>query len=123
MKSSSIRFAAAAAAALSLSLPVAEAATWTIPNTSVTAVMVHADSTFGGCMAKLAVDPKTVAPLCGAWWVTFSCSGNFTTMPRAYRMLDQAQLALSTAKRVTVVIRDHQQHNGICMVQRIDVLN
>ena len=54
--------------------------------------------------------------------VTFSCTGTFTDAVRAYRMLDQAQLALVTAKIVSVTINDANKHNGYCFAQRIDVL-
>ena len=89
---------------------------------NVTRVLVIASDTFGGCMAQLSVDPQSVLPLCAKNWVTFSCTGDFTEPVRAYRMLDQAQLALAANKKVWVQVVDTSQHNGYCMASRIDVI-
>ena len=83
--------------------------------------MVTADSRFGGCLAALTVNPQTKLGSCGKTWVTFSCSGHFTDSIRAYRMLDQAQLALAMNKSVIVGIQDDKKHNGYCFANRIDV--
>lgn len=105
-----------------LTSPLALAATASLTGT-VTRVLVMGTTTYGGCMAKLSVDPATVLPLCTAGWVTFSCSGDFTEPVRAYRMLDQAQLALAAGKKVFVTVTDASQHNGYCLATRIDVIN
>ncbi len=97
------------------------AATAFIPNAQVNRVMVHGDG-FGGCMANLSVNPQSLLPGCGPGWVTFSCTGNFTDAVRAYRMLDQAQLALAANKNVSVVVDDSRKHNGYCFATRIDVI-
>lgn len=73
-------------------------------------------------MAELSISPQTKLATCGTKFVTFSCTGTFTDAVRAYRMLDQAQLALVTAKTVSVTINDAKKHNGYCFAQRIDVL-
>jgi hypothetical protein len=85
-------------------------------------VLVVSDSLYGGCMAMLSVDPASVLPACSPNWVTFSCTGDFTDPIRAYRMLDQAQLALSSDKPVLLQITDAQRHNNYCFAPRIDVL-
>jgi len=89
---------------------------------NVTRVLIASDISFGGCMAQLSVSPQTVLPGCQSSWVTFSCSGDFTDEVRAYRMVDVAELALATGKRVSVFFRDDQKHNGYCFAYRIDVL-
>jgi hypothetical protein len=89
---------------------------------NVNRVLMTGDDTFGGCMAALSVDPQTVLPGCQSWWVTFSCSGAFTDVVRAYRMADVAELALATGKQVQVFFRDDTTHNGYCFAYRIDVL-
>lgn len=86
-------------------------------------ILLTADERLGGCMALLSVSPASVLPGCGDGWVTFSCSGQFTDNVRAYRMLDQAQLALATNRTIMVSITDQQQHDGFCFVTRIDLLN
>jgi hypothetical protein len=114
---------ALAAVALLVASAVAGGATSNVVGT-VTAVRLDAGSNFGGCMAKLSVSPKTKLPECGASWVSFSCSGQYTDEVRAYRLLDQAQLALAAGRDVQVQVwfDDTRKHNGYCFAYRIDVL-
>ena len=104
-----------------LSAPPAFAASASVV-ANVTRVLVIGNDNFGGCMARLSVDPASVLPLCRSDWVTFSCTGHFTDPVRAYRMVDQAQLALAADLRAWVQIVDTSQHNGYCMANRIDVI-
>ena len=87
----------------------------------VNRVLIGGDATYGGCMALLSVSPQSVLGSCGPSWVSFSCSGAFTDPVRGYRMLDQAQLALATGKRVQAFFQDDKKHNGYCFASRIDV--
>jgi hypothetical protein len=89
---------------------------------NVNRVLISADARWGGCMAALSVNPQTVLAGCSPWWVTFSCSGDFTDPVRAYRMLDQTQLALATGKMVSVWFQDDKKHNGYCFADRIDIV-
>jgi len=84
--------------------------------------MVTSDSLRGGCMAALSEDPAAVLPACKSTWVTFSCDGTYTDPVRAYRMLDQAQLALATGLAVQVTINDSKMHDGYCFASRIKVV-
>ena len=84
--------------------------------------MVTADGTRGGCMASLSSDPAAKLPACRKTWVTFSCDGTHTDPLLAYRMLDQAQLALATGLQVQVTVTDEKQHEGYCFVERIKVV-
>jgi len=105
-----------------LANPPARAATATF-NALVNRTMVTADNLFGGCMAALSVNPKAKLPKCGATWVSFDCQGKFTTDPLlAYRLLDQAQLALAANKSVSVTVDDGRIVNGICFASRLDVV-
>ena len=90
--------------------------------TTINRTLVVGDEMFGGCMAALGVDPSTLLPGCARNWVTFSCTGDFADQVQAYRMLDQAQLALATDKTVMLQVRDSQKHNGYCYAARIDVI-
>ena len=110
----------AATLATGLIFPPAYAATAALV-AKVTKTLVSADNRWGGCMAYLSVDLATVLPTCPSRWVTFSCTGDFTDPVRAYRMLDQAQLALATGSWVYVQITDDMLHNGYCFANRIDV--
>ena len=85
-------------------------------------VLMTADSTYGGCMALLSVNPADALPGCASGWVSFSCSGDFTDRVRAYRLVDLAQLALASGKLAQVFFRDDMKHNGYCFADRIDVL-
>lgn len=112
---------------------IAAVLVFVLPNSSVYAaeaiftawvnrVLISADSTYGGCMAALSVNPQDLLPACSPHWVSFSCSGNFTDAVRGFRMLDQAQLALAANKSVTVIVDDSRRHNGYCFASRIDVI-
>jgi hypothetical protein len=102
---------------------------WAFPSAADTAnfeafiekTLVTGDSTYGGCMALLSRRIEGTLPGCRGAWVTFSCDGTYTDPVRAYRMLDQAQLALATGMRVLVVVDDTKSHNGYCFASRIDV--
>ena len=114
----------AALAALTLiATPGAQAATGTVV-TTVTKVMVTADASYGGCMASLAISPTTKLASCGEDWVTFDCAAVFpsTDAVRAYRMLDQAQLAYALKANVKVAFTDALKANGYCAATRIDVV-
>jgi len=92
-------------------------------STHVGKVLMSADDTWGGCMAALYDNPANVLPGCRGGWVTFSCSGDFTDRVRAYRMVDQAQIAVATGNLVSLWIQDDKKHNGYCFANRIDVHN
>lgn len=111
-----------ASAVLALGLVEISAAANAEFQAKVVRVLLTADDSLGGCMALLTVSPASFLPSCGDGWVTFSCSGQFTDNVRAYRMLDQAQLALVTNRSVVVNITDQQQHGGFCFVRRLDIL-
>ncbi len=113
--------AAALALVSALASPLALAASASVV-ANVTRVLLIANDNYGGCMARISVDPQSVLPACASGWVTFSCTGTFTDPVRAYRMLDQAQLALAADKKVWVQILDTSTHNGYCFANRIDVL-
>ena len=106
-----------------ITIPIASANTATIPSAKVLRILISSDETWGGCMAALSVDPAMMLADCLGGWVSFSCSGDFTDSTRAYRMLDQAQLAFATGKNVMVTFEDNRMHNGYCFAQRIDILN
>jgi hypothetical protein len=110
-----------------LILGAAFASTGTIAGTAtlyakVNRTMLHSDGTFGGCMAQLSANPQAALSACAPFWVSFSCTGDFTDQVAAYRSFDQAQLALAANKDVMVVVDDSRRHNGYCFSSRIDVL-
>ena len=80
---------------------------------------------FGGCMAQMsfaAGAPRPSGSLnCRDGWVTFSCSGNHTSKSNAMRLLDSAQLAFVTGRKVQVYVDDARKHNNWCFAYRIDV--
>jgi hypothetical protein len=91
--------------------------------TFISKTMVTADDQYGGCMAALSVNPRSKLPKCAATWVTFDCRGKFATDPLlAYRLLDQAQLALAANKSVYVTVDDARIVNGVCFAPRLDVV-
>lgn len=86
--------------------------------TKVSRVLHVDDEQYGGCMARLESAASGVS--CSTW-VSFSCTGDFTSKSNAYRMFDLAQMALALDKSVRVYVNDAKKHNGYCMVERVDV--
>lgn len=113
----------AAVAAVALLVAGGVQATDATLQTTVTSVLVRADALYGGCMAALATSPTTKLAACGTSWVTFDCAGVLpdTDVVRAYRMLDQAQIAYVKAKNVYVQFTDSLMTNGYCFAKRIDL--
>ena len=80
------------------------------------------DENFGGCMALVLPWPSDTGLECPPNWVTFSCSGDYTTVEMGNRMFQAAQLALMTRTKVLVQVDDTKKHNGYCYARRIDNL-
>ena len=76
---------------------------------------------FGGFMVRLDRDLADFGLNCPSRWVTFSCSGLFTTPEIASRMFELAQLAWSEGRRVSLTVDDTKKHDGYCYTSRIDV--
>jgi hypothetical protein len=72
-------------------------------------------------MVKLSVNPNKALPNCDEW-LTLSCSGKWTDQVRAYRMLDQFQLAYATNRKVEVWFQDDKTHDGYCFANRVEVV-
>ena len=90
--------------------------------TTVTRTMSVADDRWGGCAAQLADAPSDEGLNCSSSWVTFSCSGDHASKSNAARNFDSAQMAFALGKRIVVWVDDAKTHNGLCFVNRIDVL-
>ena len=89
---------------------------------NVDRTLVAGDGRWGGCMVYLDVKINTVLPSCPSNWVSFSCTGNFTTKDAANRMFDSAMMAKALGKSVKVIVDDTKKHNGYCYAWRVDVL-
>ena len=113
------------AMALPLALPAqAQTDRTTRVTGTITRIMAKADDIYGGCAAGLSASLADAGfSRCNDNWVTFSCVGEHATKSSAMRMLDVAQLAFVTGKRVSVYIDESKTHNGFCFVSRIDVLS
>ena len=87
----------------------------------VTKTLVADQGRWGGCMVR--IDQVLANHLldCPSQWVSFSCSGTFTTKDIANRMFDSAQMAYALGKRVVLEINDTKKHNGFCYASRVDV--
>lgn len=95
----------------------ATSALWSEPKS----IMVTNDDRFGGCMVQVFVDPNSIFSSCAVGWLSLGCTGEFTDPVRAYRMLDQAQLAIAAKMKLRIEFTDSLKHNGYCLVTRIDV--
>ena len=85
--------------------------------------VVADEGRWGGCIAQI---DKTLADSgldCPSSWVTFSCSGVYAEKDVAYRMFDQAQMALALGRKVEVYVDDTKKHNEYCYANQIRVLN
>ncbi len=91
-------------------------------NANVVRTLVADQERFGGCMAKLDQDMASLGLDCASGWVSFSCTGTFTTKDVAYRMFDSAQMAFALGRPVNVQVDDTKKHNGHCYARRIEVL-
>ena len=117
----SVKFTAAALS-LSVLLAVPAQATTAEVVAEVRRTLTVADERFGGCMVLLSVSPSEKGLDCPeSRWVTFSCTGTYTSKSNALRMYDSAQLAFVTGRTVRVWVDDTKKHNGHCFVDRIDV--
>ena len=114
-------FVVALLAAVPLAIPQATTASF---EASVVRTLATASEQFGGCMVRLDRSPREEGLDCPEDpWVTFSCSGTHaSSKAAAMRMLDSAQLAFVTGRKVRVWVDDARTHNGFCFVSRIDVL-
>ena len=88
---------------------------------NVTKTMVADQDRWGGCIATLDVKLAAKGLNCRGTWVSFSCSGDFTTKDIAYRMFDTAQMAYALGHPVVVVVDDTKKHNGYCYANSIQV--
>lgn len=70
-------------------------------------------------MAQLDVKPADKGLDCPASWVTFSCTGKYTSKAEGFRMFESAQMAFALDKIVHVEITDEKKHNGFCYAGRI----
>lgn len=87
--------------------------------TEIYSVEASASDFLGGCRAYLSAGPESVLPSCRPGWVTFSCTGEFTEVLRAIRLLDMAQMAYALGDSVWVGIQDDKTHNGYCFAHTV----
>lgn len=100
--------------------PLAQADTAKI-TAKVTRLLAADGDRWGGCMAALSTSIQTYLPNCPSGWVTFSCSGYFTSKDVANRMFDLIQMAKALNRTVDVYVDDSKKHNGYCYVGRVDL--
>ena len=87
----------------------------------VTRLLVADEGRWGGCMVLLDRELSDFNLNCPSRWVTFSCTGDFTSKDNAYRMFDAAQMAMALGTAVDLTVDDQLKHNGYCYANRIDV--
>ena len=112
------------AVGLLLAAPVTATATTLSFDARIMRTLTSTDEKFGGCMVLLNVSLSGEGLDCTASrnWVTFSCTGEHVSKSSALRMFDSAQMAFMTDRKVRVWVNDNLEHNGYCLVERIDVL-
>lgn len=96
------------------------AATETVSG-KVLRVLTIADGSFGGCMVLLDQSVPGAGLDCPGNWVTFSCTGDYTTVNQAKSMFEAAQVAFALDRRVNVRVDDTRRHNGWCYADRFEI--
>lgn len=85
-------------------------------NVTLDEVLIDSND-FGYCMAQIV----EAAPCNRHGWVTFDCQGNFNNQTLAYRMFDQAQMALALKAKIEIRVESSEKINGYCVVKRVKV--
>ncbi len=85
----------------------------------VTRTQISDAGRWGGCMAMLDREVAETGLDCPLRWVSFSCTGDFTSQNTAYRMMETAQIAQLSNQFVSLYVDDSKKHNGICYANRI----
>jgi hypothetical protein len=106
-----------------LVVPYVYADVGVIKGASVVRTLVTGGNAYGGCMVMLDVRIDSVLPNCPGNFITFSCTGDFTTKDHANRMFDTAMMANALGKKVWFVVHDNMKHNGYCYSSRVDVFS
>lgn len=109
------------AALLSLVPQFSQSAIATLNQVRVTKTLIADDGRWGECMAEFNRSLASVGLDCPGNWVSFSCSGDFTTKDNANRMFESARMAQALGFRAYVVVNDQLKHNGYCYANRIDL--
>lgn len=90
-------------------------------NGKIIRTMHTGDDNFGSCMAHLERPIADAGVDCRSYWVSFSCTGDFTTKDNAYRMYDMAQMAQALQRQAVLTVNDAKKHNGYCVAEAIVV--
>lgn len=89
-------------------------------NKTGTIVRTLTDSAhYGGCMLKLSTPIGNGCPNNG--WVSLDCDAQFSDAGEGQRAYASALVAFSLGKTITVTINNSQQHDGYCVVRRLDI--
>ena len=88
---------------------------------NVTRTLTADQDRWGGCMIVIDQVLADHGLDCPSQWVSFSCTGTFTSKDIAYRMFDSAQMAYALGKKVSIEVNDTKKHNGYCYASRVDV--
>ena len=73
-------------------------------------------------MAEVQPPPSSYQTVdCKGVFVTFDCTGDFTTSRDSQAKLGSAQLALITGSSLLIRVNDAKKHNGFCYAERVDV--
>jgi hypothetical protein len=96
------------------------AATGILSGVKVDRILLSGDNLYGGCMARLSKPIASTGLDCPDSWVSFSCTGEFSSKTEAQRLLSGAQLAYVSGNDVLVAVTDSFKHNGYCVAYRLD---
>lgn len=77
-------------------------------------------SSVGEC--AVAVENFTAPGNCGAKWISLDCKGDFHGKQIGRSMLELAQIAKATDRKVRVWVSDTQRHNSRCTAYQMILL-
>jgi len=97
------------------------AATAQVYGVRVVNTLLADNGRWGGCMAQIDRDLASEGLACPGRWISFSCTGDFTTKDVAYKMFESAQMAHALGFRAKVVADDSRKHNGYYYANSIEV--
>ena len=120
IKTLKLAFMLCAVSSFVLTTKMIQAATASTGAVDVTNIRIATPDRWGGCKARLSIDLQALGLDCLAdsanqlSWVTFSCSGVYTTKDNAYAMLNVAETSMFLKTPVNVAVDDTRKHDGVC---------
>jgi len=94
-----------------------------IKKTTIKRMLMHATSSYGGCMISIDHYPSDAGLDCGnGQWVSLGCESEHISPEGAERMLQNADKAFLLGWMIDIWIDDSIKHGSFCTAIRVDLL-